>query len=126
MAGEFIFPSEGHAVEITTPPSVNQLYRNVAKVGRVKTRAYQTWLNVALWELRSLPVMTGPVIVAVQISDKHSGDIDNRLKAVLDGLVEARRIPGDHKAIVRAVSSAWSSSLPKGRARVTVAPVVQP
>lgn len=101
---------------IPTPPSVNSLYRNVPKIGRVKTKGYMTWLNVAVPILRAeIPRIDGSVAVFLQVSDKHTGDIDNRIKAALDALVTAERIQGDDKRTVRAVSAIWVSHLPKGQ-----------
>ncbi len=39
-------------ITLPLPPSVNALYRNVAKRGRVKTERYNTWLQAAGWALK--------------------------------------------------------------------------
>ena len=87
---------------ITRPPSVNRLYRVVrnrktGKGGIARTEAYELWLSVAGWEMKSQgrwePVMTGRVSVTVVVNTV--GDIDNILKATLDLLQKMDVITND-------------------------------
>lgn len=96
---------------LSTAPSVNNLYANVAGIGRVKTAAYRKWLKAAKLELmaqRCRPVRT-PVAIRIQVPETSRLDIDAPIKATLDLLVAARIIPGDSKQYVRAGSfSFWN------------------
>ena len=110
-----------HVATIPTPPSVNGLYRNGKYNPRVKTERYMTWLNAAVPILRvCLPQFPGRVLVLIGVSEKHTGDIDNRQKAVLDALVKAGRIPDDQKRYVRFSGAQWCEHLPKYLAEITV------
>ena len=74
---------------ISTPPSVNSMYRNVSGVGRVKTSAYKKWQAaelLALMAQRAKPVET-PVSISIIRPSKCKADADNTLKGVLDLLV---------------------------------------
>lgn len=96
---------------LSTAPGVNNLYANVAGVGRVKTAAYRKWLKTAKLELmaqRCKPVVT-PVTIRIQVPETSRLDIDAPIKATLDLLVSAGIIPGDSKQYVRAGSfSFWN------------------
>jgi len=109
------------------PPSVNQLYRNVAGRGRVKTDRYKTWLRAAGNELLATPPgdrapIIGPYILNVLAGrpDKRRRDLDNLLKATSDLLVKHGLIDGDHLAV--SVTVAWSEQVDPGRALVFVWP----
>lgn len=118
--------AQGHGpitfITIPCPPSVNALYRNVARVGRVKTSAYKDWAGNAGWILKSqnpTPVV-GRVLVVINIQrPSGSSDLDNRAKAILDLLVTHKVIKDDK--YVTALAMAWA---PKGTAiaRVAVLP----
>lgn len=74
-------------VMLPTPPSVNAMYDN-AKRGRVKTDVYKAWINEAGWAYKQQPKrgpnIEGPYRVEIHLPKNMRGDIDNRLKAVLD------------------------------------------
>lgn len=95
--------------QIPPPPSVNSLYRNVPGKGRVKTERYKTWQRAALNELVAQRArhFDQPCIVNLSLPENQRGDIDNRLKPVLDLLKAAGVLTDDSKAYVRAVSAAW-------------------
>lgn len=86
-------------LHLPVPPSVNAMYRNVAKVGRVKTGEYLKWLVVAdahyLSQKRGIKPVTGPCEIAIKLP-RCRGDISNRIKATEDYLV-SRGITGDDK-----------------------------
>ena len=61
----------------------------------------------------------GWVRVSISLGlNKRRSDADNRIKVLLDSLVEHRLIEDDSK--VAQVSVAWSSDVPAGRVRIEV------
>lgn len=92
--------------ELAVPPSVNAMYRNVPGRGRVRTSAYNAWLQGELKALvaqRARPVLP-PVSISMFMPETMRGDISNRAKACEDLLVKAGVIPDDNKRIVRSIS----------------------
>lgn len=93
------------------PPSVNNLFVNAGKRGRVKSSRYIMWLNDAGWELKSQrpAKMRGRVSVTICLCpiDKRLRDADNGAKALLDLLVKHGVIEGDDSRFVRKVSIEW-------------------
>jgi crossover junction endodeoxyribonuclease RusA len=85
---------------LPVPPSVNTMFRNVPKVGRVKTKAYRQWLKEAdqhfLMQKKRLLVIAGEYEVSIKLPKTTRGDVDNRTKAVLDFLV-SREITEDDR-----------------------------
>lgn len=84
-------------IVLPIPPSLNGMYRNVPKIGRVKTREYKAWekeaakaLTFAAWDC---PV--APYEITIRININHRGDIDNRVKPILDLLVRHKVLTGD-------------------------------
>lgn len=86
-------------LKLLPPPSVNRAFRNVAGKGRVKTRDYRLWRANAVKsiyaQVRADHRIAGPVAVTVHLPEKMRGDIDNRLKGILDALVASGRIDDD-------------------------------
>lgn len=76
---------------VSIPPPANSLYRNVAKVGRVKTKKYKSWIKTAegeyLAQRRSVSKVLGPYTVEIRVPKGMRGDVDNRIKASVDLLV---------------------------------------
>jgi Holliday junction resolvase RusA-like endonuclease len=96
-------------LELPTPPSVNQLYRNKRGHGRVKTQVYQDWQGHAGWRLKlqNPGHIAGPVIIVVNIErTNNAADVDNRIKATFDLLVTHRVIEDDSR--VAAFCAAWA------------------
>jgi Holliday junction resolvase RusA-like endonuclease len=95
-------------VELPPPPSVNNLFRNVPGVGRVKSSEYKAWLALAaplLARLRPPPAYPCGVNLAVVGGPGLSRrrDIDNLVKPVLDAAVAAGVLAADdlgHVALV--------------------------
>lgn len=86
-------------VQLPPPPSVNRAFRNVAGKGRVKTRDYRDWRKNAVLsiyaQVRADRRIGGNVAVTVSLPATMKGDIDNRIKGLLDALVASRRIDDD-------------------------------
>jgi len=93
---------------LPAPPSANALFKNVPGKGRVRTRLYDDWLSHAGWRLRSQRpgLVAGQVLILMGV-ERTSGmaDIDNRLKATLDLLVNHQVIEDDR--FVAGVAAAW-------------------
>lgn len=72
-------------ITLALPPSTNKLYRNVAGVGRAKTRAYLAWIKSAGWDLhlqKPRPVL-GSYRMTITVPANCPIDLDN-FKAVSD------------------------------------------
>jgi Holliday junction resolvase RusA-like endonuclease len=79
------------------PPSVNGMFFNRAKgKGRGKTLAYRNWQRDAGIEIDTQERwhVPGKVVVRIKVGAGR-GDVDNRIKAVLDLLVSRGRIEDD-------------------------------
>lgn len=85
-------------VEIATPPSLNNIYRNAGK-RRIKTADYDAWKQATAWEIaKAVPAtktIRGPVHVRLELPRHLAGDCDNRIKPSLDALVASSRIDDD-------------------------------
>lgn len=101
-------PAPVASYDLPAPPSTNALFRNVKGKGRVKTREYRDWAMHAGWSLKSQGIVTidDRCIVLIGV-ERHSmqADIDNRVKATLDVLVDNGIIRDD--SLVTAVFSVW-------------------
>ena len=91
-------------VEIPIPPSMNNAYFNLAKgKGRAKTSDYKAWKNNTAKEIQMrVPAalrIGGPVSVSILLPSKMPGDVDNRIKGVLDALVASGRIDDDRNVV---------------------------
>lgn len=108
-------PSNQTVIDLPFPPSVNSLFANVAKRGRVRSERYREWANAAGWDLAAQhPVrVSGPVDLEFYIQEKRDRrrDLGNLEKAVTDLLVTHQVIDGDDYTIVRSIHLAWSQSV---------------
>lgn len=94
---------------LPAPPSVNASYVNVAGKGRVRSKLYDDWRGHAGWRLKAQKPrhVAGPVVVMIGIERSNQlADIDNRIKASLDLLVEHQVIKDDRFVI--GLTAAWS------------------
>ncbi len=86
-------------VKLAPPPSVNRAFRNVPGRGRVKTRDYRQWRSAAVLsiyaQVRADQRIGGAVSVTISLPATLRGDIDNRIKGLLDALVDSKRIDDD-------------------------------
>lgn len=84
--------------QLPVPPSVNELFRNVPGKGRVKTRVYDDWRAHALTSIRlqRLAPVGGYVLIRLNIEMVGDrADLDNRVKAIFDAIVDAELIRDD-------------------------------
>jgi len=89
--------------QLPVPPSVNELFRNVPGKGRVKTRVYDDWRAHALTSIRlqKLAPVDGHVLIRLNIEMAGDrSDLDNRVKAIFDAIVEAKIISDDDTIFV--------------------------
>jgi len=96
-------------LELTMPPTLNNLFPTGKSGGRFRSREYERWLKdseTALWLTKFTPI-AGPVEIAVRYEDAGRRDIDNYFKAIGDFCVKHKLIEGDHRSIVRKVTLEW-------------------
>ena len=90
-------------VELPLPPTMNTAYVNVPGKGRVKASGYSSWQTAAVAMIRvAIPIakrIAGPIAVSILLPQKLNGDVDNRIKGVLDALVQSGRIDDDRNVI---------------------------
>lgn len=86
-------------VEIPVPPSVNVAFRNVPGKGRVKTREYKAWQQHAALVIKTkvpnVCRVAGAFYIAINLPRATPGDIDNRVKGLVDALVKCGRVDDD-------------------------------
>ena len=86
-------------VELPVPPPLNNAYVNVRGRGRIKSVPYRAWRRAAVLSIfAQVPAalrIGGPVEVFISLPAKMRGDVDGRIKAVLDALVDSNRIDDD-------------------------------
>ena len=123
--------------DITRPPSANTLFANVPGRGRVKSKRYKTWLNCAGWELKEgigKKRIREPVHVVIKVArtitkkgkpSRKDGDIDNKIKPILDLLVANSVIEDDSAEHVYGIDIQWdrTGKVKQGRVRVILYPV---
>lgn len=81
-------------LRLPIPPSVNACFANYSK-GRIKTDKYRAWIRAAdneclIQRLRGRPLTSGPAKLIVRLPQHMRGDIDNRLKPLLDWMVSRK------------------------------------
>jgi Holliday junction resolvase RusA-like endonuclease len=110
-------------VALPLPPSVNGLFATIRRGDadrRVRTREYRDWATRTEWALAlaKLQPVHGRFSVDVALPAKMRGDVDNRLKPILDALVDARLTPDD--ALAWAVTARRDETVAADQAVVTV------
>lgn len=97
-------PLDGSPVEFgalhlsAPPPSLNNLFINVKRKGRVKSPDYNAWITTALLQLRRQNGwhVGGPVYIRLVFNRQDTrADLDNLIKPTVDILVAAGRIQDD-------------------------------
>lgn len=92
------------------PPSANGLFANFKGRGRIKSEQYTKWTHDAGWRLKSQKPgkIDGKYQLSIVVPAKTRGDIDNRIKAISDLLVE--------HGVVQDDTLAWSVSIRRDEA----------
>lgn len=100
------------------PPSTNGLFPG--KERRFKSPEYKAWTKSAyemrLKQLTSISRHYGKVhiILRLKAPTKARSDIDNRIKAILDFLVESQTIMDDDCRYVRSIHTSWDDEMEIG------------
>lgn len=126
---EIVASLVGKGLTLPLPPSTNNLFATVwrksKKTGkrvplRIAAKKYAAWKDAAGWTLKTQERwrLGGPVNVAIYLPLKMAGDIDNRVKAILDLLVKFDWIDDDKN--VRSLSVARSEAVSATDCRVYV------
>jgi Holliday junction resolvase RusA-like endonuclease len=78
-------------LETTIPPSVNGAYVTGPHGKRFLSPDARAWKTGLGWQFAATRIkgIRGPYAVTVEVDRRMRGDIDNRLKIILDALVEA-------------------------------------
>ena len=93
-------------VELPMPPSINNSFVNARArgtkrygPGRIMSDEYRAWRKGAalaiIAQVRADGRVGGPIDVCIDVPERMNGDVDNRIKAVLDALVDSGRIDDD-------------------------------
>lgn len=103
-------------IQLPFPVSVNGMYANIYRKGRVKTAPYREWLEEAGWMMKAQPVKPFDCPVEIQAivcaPDKRRRDLDNLWKPILDLLTAHKVIADDSFDCVRALYISW---MPEGK-----------
>jgi crossover junction endodeoxyribonuclease RusA len=117
-------------LSLSYPPTVNNLYKNAGRKGRVKSDAYNSWLQEALLLLRAqrpVPhVGSFRATIVLTRPDRRRRDIDNTVKAILDALKKGGVIEDDSLAQSITVAWAWQEVAPGGSVTVSIEPAEFP
>ncbi len=94
------------------PPSLNNAYVNVPGKGRVRSKAYNAWIEEAGWRLKiqrqaNPEVFKGAVVIDLTVERRRKGvgDLDNFIKPCLDLLVKHGVIEDDSH--VQEITARW-------------------
>ena len=96
-------------LKLPFPPTTNQIWRKF-RGQMTLSPEYREWKERAGWELKSQhpKTMKSRAVIWVDLDDTRRGDCDNRMKPLLDLLVEHGVLAGDSKKYVERVSIGWS------------------
>jgi Holliday junction resolvase RusA-like endonuclease len=115
----------GPSIHLPFPPSANRLFTNKYRGGRVRSREYKSWIEMAGKELmRQRPKRhEGPVSITIIASPPHARkrDLDNLLKAALDLLVSHGVIVDDNTDYLKTLSISLGNADPGLDVTVTAA-----
>lgn len=96
---------------LVIPAPTEWINANNRRHWAAKASLTATWRHAAGWQARAarLPRLTGPVHVTaiVHRADQRRADAANcsdTVKAVIDGLVDAGVLPGDHDQVIRSTT----------------------
>lgn len=101
-------------IVLPMPPSVNGLFANLPRRGRIVTRTYKRWLDEARWAMNKQDVQhvfTGPVKMTMRFGrpDRRKRDLMNYWKAPEDFCVKAGLINDDSQVVE--AHAKWDSTV---------------
>lgn len=84
-------------LRLPIPPSVNSAYANIPGVGRIASKRLKNWKREAGWQIliQKPTRVHGPYNLTITVPKRMKGDLDNRLKGIIDLLCELRITPDD-------------------------------
>ena len=116
--------TERQTITLPFPPSVNGMYANIFGKGRVKRKTYKQWINTAGLELQAQRPkrFTERVRIVISINPprKNCGDIDNRIKPILDLLTKHQVIADDGFDFVASTLCKWVRNGPECQVEIEV------
>lgn len=106
--------TQSFSVELPRPPSVNAMFATDFKTRRrFDTKEYRAWKKEAAQMLMAQRARCaiGPVEITITVEEiaRYPSDVDNRIKATLDCLVENGIIDGDTAKTVRSITARWGN-----------------
>lgn len=115
------------SVNLEMPPSVNSIWRStLGRNGKPRTyraKTYAAWMHTAAWTVKSAIAKTGQLKGDVKVSVDfcpRKGDLDNRLKAICDSLVQGGAIEDDKNII--SLTARWNPMIGHQGAFVRIEP----
>ena len=94
---------------LPTPPSMNNLFVNVPRVGRVVSKKYKAWREDAkamlLTQRRPAEPITYRVNLDISVPRIKNADISNRIKAAEDAIVRGGILKDD--SLVESLTVRW-------------------
>jgi len=101
---------------IPMPPSVNNLFVNVPKRGRVPSKRYTDWRVAAgkVLNTQQYTRLEGPVTIEYGVGTDTRADISNLEKAATDLLVSSGVIDGDSRKTLKKLVMYWSPEAHEG------------
>ena len=93
-------------VTVPMPTSVNAMYVNVYRKGRVKNGKYRAWQKQAHALIQALTPIDGEVFIeyVFTLGTSFRGDLSNHIKAPEDALVETKVLKGDTHKVIKGFS----------------------
>lgn len=103
------------------PPSANDLFDGGMKTKRrFKSQRYKDWeaeAESSLWEQKPFGLVTGAYEVEITLPEMMRGDIDNRIKGLVDFMAQKGLTPDDKH--LWKVSIRRDPNVPPGKCHVT-------
>lgn len=84
------------------PPSLNHMFVNAKRKGRIKSREYAAWQIRSCLQLRRQPAWHVPGKVRIRLTFARQdtrADLDNLIKPILDLLMASGRIADDRNVV---------------------------
>lgn len=118
------------SLTLDQPPSVNALYTNVNRIGRVKTREYKSWKELVGRQIKAQPISApcpSPFSAVVRVGKcSQARDLDNFLKPVLDALKDNKIIHDDNLLNVHMAAAVRDfENVPQGKIIIELTPIIK-
>lgn len=99
-------------IVLPVPPSTNNLFATVGRK-RIKSQRYRDWEIEADDWFRQQPCekLAGAYTVEIALPEMMRGDIDNRIKPLIDFLTPPRKVGGSGKGVIPDDKHLWRVSV---------------